>query len=169
MENKLSTENEENIVPEGFTISMAVFDMLPVLCFFGTLITIYTDFKSVLFLVGSLLVFLGGFGKASWKLVIALFHKNVYFLNRQMHYTMPAGWVIILVSLFIDRKKADFAGFFKGLITFPSIIFVIIAAAAIAMMVHFARHADQYNAKSNWKEQITNLIAQGAVWLAVLG
>ncbi len=157
---------EKNEIPQGFTLSLALMDALPVLFFGGSLGVCASMFDSTLFLIGAVLIFLAGAMKVGWKLVIALQKKNIWFLNRQMRYLMPAGFVLVLLSLFIDRKKISGA-FFGALIHFPALLFFLIGVTGIACMVYFAGHNDQMDAKSNWKEQGTNAIAQFAFMIGL--
>ena len=159
---------KKDTVPEGFTLSMALMDTLPVLFFGGSMFTVCTMFHSRLFLIGSLLVLAGGLGKALWKLIIALHHKNIWFLNRQMRYVMPAGGILILLSLITDHDQISLSGMWKALISMPALIFFLIGFIGILMMIYFAGHLDSGNAKANWYEQGTNAIAQLSIFLGLL-
>lgn len=155
-------------VPEGFTLSMALMDSLPVLFFGASMLTIGTMFHSLLFLTGALLVLAGGLGKVLWKLIIAINHKNVWFLNRQMRYVMPVGGILILLSLFADRDQISLTGMWHAFISMPALIFFLIGIAGIMTMIYFAGHLDSGDAKSNWYEQGINAIAQLSIFLGLL-
>lgn len=165
--NHKNTLNKDSI-PQGFTLSMALMDSLPVIFFGGSLLTVCTIFHSLLFLIGSLLVFAGGFGKALWKLLIALKQKNVWFLNRQMRYVMPTGGILILVSLIADHSQISLVGMWKAFTSMPALIFFLIGIAGIILMIYFAGHMDSGDAKANWYEQGTNAVAQLCIFLGLL-
>lgn len=164
MENKKPMDS----VPEGFTLSMALVDALPVLFFSGSLLTVSSMFHSRLFLIGSIIVLLAGLLKVCWKLVIAVWKKNIRFLNRQMRYAMPLGFLLVLLSFLVDRKELDLSSFFIAAFHFPSLLFFLIGIAGIGCMVYFARHNDQADAEANWKEQCTNAIAQLAIMIGLM-
>lgn len=155
-------------VPEGFTLSMALMDSLPVLFFGASMLTICTMFQSLLFLIGALLVLAGGLGKVLWKLIIALHHKNVWFLNRQMRYVMPVGGILIVLSLFADHDQISLTGMWHAFVSMPALIFFLTGIAGIVTMIYFAGHLDSGDAKSNWYEQGTNAIAQLSLFLGLL-
>lgn len=159
---------KKDSIPEGFTLSMALTDTLPVLFFGGSMTVICMIFHSRLFLTGALLVLSGGLGKALWKLIIALWHRNLWFLNRQMRYVMPAGGILILLSLFIDHRMISLSGIFHALISFPAVLFFLAGIAGMIMMIYFAGHLDSGNAKANWQEQGTNSITQLCFFLGLL-
>lgn len=96
-------------VPEGFTLFMALVDCLPVLFFSVSSAILAARFNSRLFQTGVLLVILAGALKAGWKFVIALRHRDLRFLNKQMRYLMPAGFLLIILALFVDRSRWSIA------------------------------------------------------------
>ena len=51
---------EKNNIPEGFTLSMALMDALPVIFFGGTLFATYGIFPDPLYLCGALLIWIAG-------------------------------------------------------------------------------------------------------------
>ena len=69
-------------IPEGFTLSMALMDCLPVAFFCVGAGVLATRFDSTLFHVGVALVVLAGSLKVCWKLVLSLARRDVRFLNR---------------------------------------------------------------------------------------
>ncbi|MCD8161244.1 MAG: hypothetical protein LUE61_08765 [Clostridiales bacterium] len=84
---------------------MAVVDALPVLCFSASMILIGQVYQSAVFMVGAVLCVLAGVGKVLWKLILAIAHKDVPILFRQFRFLMPAGFVLMVVSLFINRPS----------------------------------------------------------------
>ena len=155
-------------VPEGFTLSMALMDCLPV-AFFGVGAGVLaTRFDSALFRVGVVLVVLAGVLKVSWKLVLALARRDARFLNRQMRYLMPAGFGLALVSLVVDRAKWSPVAVLAHVTAMPSLLFLVAGVAGMFLMSWFARHLDGRDAKANWREQAVNGISQLCIMLAIV-
>lgn len=155
-------------VPEGFTLSMALMDCVPVAFFCVSAGVLATRFDSTLFRVGVVLVVLAGVLKVSWKLVLALVRRDVRFLNRQMRYLMPAGFALALVSLIADRAKWSPAAVLAHVTAMPSLLFLVVGLAGMFLMGWFARHLDGRDAKANWREQAVNGISQLCIMLAIV-
>jgi hypothetical protein len=155
-------------VPEDFTLSMALVDTLPVLFFCASTVVLTTKFDSLLFKIGAICCITAGCGKALWKFLIAAAKKNSWLLNRQMRFLMPAGFVLITLSLIIDRNQINFAAVWNSLISFPSVIFFGACIVGIIAMGCFAAMLDGSKTRSNWIEQITNTIAQACLLVGLL-
>lgn len=155
-------------VPEGFTLSMALVDCLPVLFFSISSAILATRFDSRLFRAGVLLVILAGALKAGWKFVVALRHRDLRFLNRQMRYLMPTGFLLIILALVIDRSRWSIAAVIRHITNVPALFLFLTGAAGLGLMVWFANKKDRRDAKANWKEQITNSVAQFCIMLGIL-
>ena len=133
---------------EGFTLSLALVDALPVLLFGASSILIGLIFKSPLFIVGACLVFLGGFLKVLWKIVLATKKKDIPFLNKQMKYTMLTGFALIIVSLIANAKRISFSAMGAALTSLPSCIFFLLFVA------------DDKHIRDFFELRFPNLIAQ---------
>lgn len=168
VEKDISKNQGSSAVPEGFTLAMAVVDCLPVLFFSISSFILAARFDSSLFRIGVILVILAGALKASWKFVIALKHKDVSILSRQMRITMPAGFLLVLMALFIDHSKWSLNAVFAHMVHVPAIIFFIFGAAGMALMTGLARSGNSRNAKQNWEEQIINSFSQFCIMLGIL-
>lgn len=155
-------------VPEGFTLSMALMDCLPVSFFCVGAGVLATRFESPLFRVGVVLIVLAGALKVCWKLVLALVRRDVRFLNRQMRYLMPAGFALALVSLIVDRAKWSPAAVLAHVTVMPSLLFLVVGLAGMFLMGWFARHLNGRDAKANWREQAVNGISQLCIMLAIV-
>lgn len=155
-------------IPEGFTLSMALMDCLPVAFFCVGAGVLATRFESPLFRVGVVLVVLAGALKACWKLVIALARRDVRLLNRQMRYLMPVGFALVLVSLIVDRAKWSPAAVLAHVTAMPSLLFLVAGLAGMSLMGWFARNLDGRDAKANWREQAVNAISQLCIMLAIV-
>lgn len=157
-----------NTVPEDFTLSLVLVDALPVIFFGASAVVISLLFQSRLFLAGALLCLLGGIGKVLWKLIVVLEKKNIWPLFIQMRILMPAGFLLILLSLFVNQSRVSLTGIVAGFCSFLSIIFFILGIIGMGLMIVFSVKLDSSDLKSNWIEQLTNGIAQGAIFLGLL-
>jgi len=116
-------------VPE-VTLSLAVYDYLPMLIWgagsYFLIDAIRKDINGGFFyytLILSLgLVWIGGFLKATWKLLIAISDANLILLSDMQFPLMGAGFCLLFISLLAfllqkkDIQKKNFAiGFFKKL------------------------------------------------------
>lgn len=153
---------------EGFTLSLAVVDALPVLLFGGSSILIGTIFNSPLFLTGACVMFAGGFFKVMWKVLLAVKNKDVVIFNKQFRYTMTAGFVLILISLIVDRANLSLKGIFSGVTSFPACIFFILWALGMIGMGILGKKLDSSKSRSNWIEQCVNSAAQLCLFIALL-
>ena len=134
----------------NFSLSLALFDTLPVIFFCLGMLLIASRFHNVFFLIGIILCTLAGCGKVLWKILIASSGYNIYLLNRQLRILMPLGFFFVIVGLITGRNTIHFTKLIQQMIAFPSF------------------KLDSTKVKSNWIEQITNAIAQGCFLLGVL-
>ena len=159
---------QSDSIPEGFTLSMALMDCLPVAFFCVGAGVLATRFDSTLFRVGVALVVLAGALKVCWKLVLSLARRDVRFLNRQLRYLMPVGFALALASLAVDRAKWSPASVLTHVTAMPSLAFLVAGLAGMSLMGWFARHLDGRDAKANWREQAVNAISQLCIMLAIV-
>ena len=160
----MNTTTENN---SQFTPLLALVDAVPVLFFGIAAIMLGVKVHSATFFVGALLCFLAGFGKVLWKLQIAVAGKDVEFLGMQLRYVMPAGFLLMIAGAFTaDRNVVK--NLLNSALKMPSLLFFIIAVAALTGMVICARKFDRHDVRGNWIEQGINIIAQGCVLLGVL-
>ena len=159
---------QSDSIPEGFTLSMALMDCLPVAFFCVGAGVLATRFDSALFRVGVALVVLAGALKVCWKLVLSLARRDVRFLNRQLRYLMPVGFALALASLAVDRAKWSPASVLAHVTAMPSLAFLVAGLAGMSLMGWFARNLDGRDAKANWREQAVNAISQLCIMLAIV-
>lgn len=155
-------------VPEDFTLSLALVDAVPVIFFGANMLAIGSLFTSKLFILGALLCLFSGAVKVLWKIIVVLQKKNVWWMFMQMRILMPIGFLMMLISLFVNTDKVSFSGIVTGVSTFPSSIFFLVGAAGMVMMSVFAVKLDNSDLKSNWIEQFTNGISQIAFFIGLL-
>lgn len=157
-----------DVVPDDFTLSLALVDAIPVIFFGLSMLAISRLFDSTLFLIGAILVFASGAAKVLWKIIVALKKKNIWFLFIQMRILMPLGFVMIIASLFVDSAKVSLAGMGNAIISFPSVIFFAAGFLGMVLMGVFAKKLDSSDSRSNWIEQLTNGIAQAAIFIGIM-
>ena len=158
----------KNIVPNDFTITLALIDFMPVLFFFGISIILSIMLKSNLFFIGSIISFISGFLKVIWKIIVVIKKKNIWILFLQMRIIMPLGFLISLIGIiifFITKDSNILLTSFKNI---PSIIFLILGLIGIVLMIVFSFILDSSNKKANWIEQICNSFAQLFILIACL-
>lgn len=157
----------KNIVPEGFTISMALIDGLPVLFFALMGIFLGIMLNSILFVVGAGVCFISGALKVLWKIIVVLKRKNVWPLFLQMRIVMPIGFLVIIVSFILACVNKSIKNL-ECIINAWSFIFLGIGIIGMILMIIFSIKLDSSNPKANWIEQICNSICQGSFFLAIL-
>ncbi len=153
-------------VPKGFTLGLALVDGLPVVLFCVSAIVLGMRLKSPLFVAGSVVALVAGACKVAWKLVIALAHKSIPALSRQMRYVMPVGFALMATGIATSWGSA--AETLSGLATMPSAALLAIWVACMAAMAYLAGHRDQTSARDNWVEQGVNSLGQAALLAALL-
>lgn len=153
---------------KDFTLSLALFDALPVMFFCVLVISIANSFHSALFAVGATLCCMAGIGKVVWKIIVAEKGKDIKLLNKQMRLIMPTGFLLIIAGLIISRKTLNPSLFFAAVMKPTNLIFFVIAILGMVMMGIFAFTLDSGKAKSNCIEQITNAIAQCSLMIGII-
>ena len=158
----------KDTVPTDFSLSLALFDGLPVLFFSGSMIVISFLFSSKLFLVGSLLCLFAGLSKVIWKIIVVLKKKNIWFLFIQMRITMPIGLLLMVISVITNKNNINYELIKNSILSLPSLIFFIIGVFGMIMMLAFGFVLDGSKKKNNWIEQITNAVAQLSFFIGLL-
>ena len=154
---------------EGFTLSLALMDAIPVLCFGASMIMIASKFSSPLFIIGAVLSTLAGCFKVAWKMVLGTSKKDVKWLNKSFVPLQSAGWLLMLVSLIIGFRKINWSGVWSAVIGMPSLIlFIIWILAMFAMVWYRKKYFKKDDARSNWVAQSINCTGQIALLLAII-
>lgn len=160
--------SDNNKILKEATVDMAVMDMIPVILFGMSMAMIGSMYRIWLFAAGAALCVLAGFGKALWKLILAISHKSITLLNRQFRYTMSAGFLLVILSLIIFHKRINLPSLWENVSSFPGIIMFIVAIAGMIIMMFFAKKPDSSSPKANYIEQAVNLVAQFGFFLGIL-
>lgn len=158
----------KHTIPEDFSLSLALFDLLPVLLFGGSVILIGILYRSPLFLIGAVLVLWAGIAKVLWKIIAASKKKNIWWLFMQMRIAMPIGFVLILLSLFFSPNPPDLTVILSAVTAFPPVLFFLFGLLAMILMGVFSVKLDSGDVRSNWIEEITNTLAQLSIFTGVL-
>ena len=158
----------KNTIPENFTLSLAFVDALPVLFFGGSTILIGLLFGSPLFLTGAVLCFWAGTAKVLWKIIVVKKKKNIWWLFLQMRIVMPLGFALMIFAVIMNRSAVNLPAVFAAIVSLPSVIFFAIGVTGMVLMGVFAAKLDSADVRSNWIEQITNALAQAAVFTGIL-
>ena len=165
---KLKEKMNKNYVPKDFTLSLALFDAIPVIAFGISLIIFSRLFNSALVLIGALLVFIAGLCKVIWKIIVVLKQKNIWGLIIQMRIMMPIGFVLMIVGIIASKDNVNFGRLCSLASSYPINLFLIIFVIGMILMMVFAFLLDGRKLKINWIEQITNAIAQISLLIAAL-
>ena len=152
---------------QDFTISLALVDLLPVLFFGAAMAVLGLRLGSFLFTAGAVICVLAGLGKVIWKIMIAVWGKDIRLLGAQLRFVMPVGFLLMIAGAFsADRRTA--AELFHKAVRMPSVMFFVLAACGIAGMILCAKKFDRYDVRGNWIEQVLNSAAQGCVLAGIL-
>ena len=150
----------KDTVPEGFSVSMALVDLLPVIFFGLSAMRAGQLLRSALFVAGAAVCLLSGAVKVGWKLIAAVSKRNIWLMFVQMRVLMPAGFLMMLTALAAARGRLNGEAVLAGLTGFPACLFFLAGALGMAMMVFFAFRMDSSDPKVNWMEQTVNSLAQ---------
>ena len=150
--------------PKGFTPALALVDALPVLFFGISMLLAARRLQSGLFAVGAAVITLAGCGKVLWKLLLAVWKKNVPWLNRYFVPYQIAGSCLALAAILLSLGRIDWA----GLVRFPRVIFWLLWLAGMGVMGWYRKHKFDNSLAANWTAQLINTATQGALLIAML-
>ncbi len=151
---------------QGFSLSLAIVDALPVVIYGISGIIASKKISSILLLIGVILSLVGGISKVCWKAIIALKKKDFSLLTKLFHILMPSGFLLMLFSFATSHAKWFLL--IKALVSMPSLLFLIFGVLGIVLMTIFAFKLPKNSAKANWIEQITNTVAQAMFLVALV-
>ena len=86
----------------------------------------------------------------------------------QMRIVMPAGFVLMLLAVILNRNAIDLSAVFAAVVSLPSVIFFAVGVIGMILMGVFAAKLDSADVRSNWIEQLTNAAAQAAIFTGIL-
>ena len=121
-----------------------------------------------MFLTGAVLCFWAGAAKVLWKIIVVKKKKNIWWLFLQMRIVMPLGFALMIFAVIMNRSAVNLPAVFAAIVSLPSAIFFAIGVTGMVLMGVFAAKLDSADVRSNWIEQITNALAQAAVFTGIL-
>ena len=137
----------KDMVPEGFTLSLAIVDAIPVLLFAVAIIILGVKAAfSPLIMLGGFLIFLGGAIKVLGKVIVGI------------------GFLLLIIGCIVSRSALKTA--FTG-IGVVSIVLFVLWFLCMCLMGVFASKLDSSDPKSNWIEQCTNGVGELCLCLAL--
>ena len=153
---------------EGFTLSLALVDAIPVLFFGASMILVAAKFNSPLFIVGAIISTLAGCCKVLWKLILGIWKKDVRWLNKPFVPMQATGFMLMLVSFVLGFGKISWSGLLAAITGLPAMAFFVLWVAMMGTMNWYRKNKFDNSAKANWTAQIINCIGQGALLLGIL-
>ena len=168
MGRKAGNRMTKDTIPEGFSVPMALVDLVPVVFFGLSAVRLGSLFHSTLFVAGAVICLLSGVVKVGWKLIAAVSRKNVWPMFVQMRILMPVGLLALLAALAVDHDGLNGKAMLAGLTGFPACLFFLAGALGMVLMTVFAFRMDSSDPKVNWTEQIVNGLAQLCFFIGLL-
>ena len=166
--NKEKKKITRDIVPDDFSLGLAIFDGLPVLFFGIATIMLGTLLSNPLFLMGAFMCFFAGVCKVLWKIIVVIKRKNIWWMFMQMRVLMPVGFLMMILSSIISWRNPEVRDSLHNIIVFPVNCFFIAFLVGMILMMIFAFTLDGTKAKNNWIEQIINALAQFAFLFGIM-
>lgn len=149
---------------KDFTLALALVDAIPVVLFGISMLIVAGRLQSIIFVIGASVITLAGCCKVMWKLILAIWKKNIAWLNRYFVPSQIIGFLLAAVGL-----VAGFATIrWQVLFEFPRILFCSAWLAGLCTMGWYRKKRFDNSVSANWTAQIINSIAQAALLMAVL-
>ena len=158
----------KDTIPKGFSVPMALVDLIPVVFFGLSAVKAGSLFHSTLFMAGAAACLLSGVVKVGWKLIAAISKRNIWPMFVQMRILMPVGFLVMLAALVVDRAGLNGKAKLTGLTGFPVCLFFLAGALGMILMLVFAFRMDSGDPKVNWIEQTVNSLAQICFFIGLL-
>ena len=74
----------KDIIPEDYTLGLALFDAIPVFLFGAACLLLWRMTSSIPILIGGIICFIAGILKVVWKIIVVVMNKNIWPLFMQM-------------------------------------------------------------------------------------
>ncbi len=150
MSGKGRNKMTKDTVPEGFGVSLALVDLVPVVFFGLAAVRVGDLFDSALFTLGAAVCLASGVVKVLWKLIAAVKRKNIRAMFVQMRILMPIGFTLMIAAFIAGRAKLNGAAILAGLTGFPACIFFALGVLGMIFMIYCAVRMDPGDVKTNW-------------------
>lgn len=160
-------KNNKTKIPT-YSISLAIFDYVPV-CLFGTaMIIVGIVMGARLFMIGATLSFAAGIIKASWKFIVAYKKKNFSWMNIVFRILMLIGFLLMVIGLFKGGDRITFSVLWEFVLRSPARWFLVTTGILMCLMGVWGVILDHKSEKANWIMQITNTLAQFSILIGVI-
>ena len=154
---------------EGFTIALALVDVIPVLSFGISMVIIASRFHSPLFMIGAGLSVLAGCCKVAWKMVLGITKKDLKWLNKPFVPMQATGFLLMLISFILGFGTINWANVGAAIVGLPSLLFFAAWLGLMGFMGWYRKNRFSNNdAHSNWTAQIINAVGQTCLLLGIL-
>ena len=152
----------KDIIPEDYTLGLALFDAIPVFLFGAACLLLWRMTSSIPILIGGIICFIAGILKVVWKIIVVVMNKNIWPLFMQMRIGMPAGFILIIAGVAVGAITGSGRAFFAAMAHFIPLVLLAVSFIGLFGMIMCSRKLDSVKASSNWIEEICNTLAQGA-------
>ncbi len=154
---------------EGFTLALALVDAIPVVLFGASMILVAGRFGHPLFIVGAVISTLAGCCKVAWKLILGIWKKDLKWLNKPFVPMQATGFLAMLISFILGFGKIDWPSVFRGICSFPALVFFLGWVGLMCFMGWYRKHKFRNDdAKANWAAQLINCAGQACLLLGIL-
>ncbi len=154
---------------EGFTVTLALVDAIPVLLFGASMILVAGKFGHPLFIVGAVISTLAGCMKVAWKLCLGIWKKDLRWLNKPFVPLQCAGFLLMLVSFVLGFGSIRWGAVGSAIFSFPAVIFFVGWLGLMGFMGWFRKNKFKNDdSKSNWTAQLVNCLGQACLLLGIL-
>ncbi len=154
---------------EGFTVTLALVDAIPVLLFGGSMLLLASRFGHPLFILGAGISTLAGCCKVAWKLILGIWKKDLRWLNKPFVPMQATGFLFMLISFALGFGSIDWLAFNLALTGVPSGLFFIGWLSLMGFMGWFRENKFRHDvARFNWTAQLINCVGQACLLLGIL-
>lgn len=153
---------------EGFTVSLALVDAVPVLFFGAGMLILASRFPHPLFAVGAIVSTLAGCCKVSWKLILGIWKKDISWLNRYFLPVQFTGFGLIFLSFLLGFSRIDWRAAGHGMASLPGCVLFLLAFGGMGFLGWYRKNRFNSTARTNWTAQIVNCVAQLCLLLGIV-
>ena len=149
-----------------YTVSLALVDFLPVIFtavgfyFLYKMVTHVDRTQGKIFLVGTVLTVIGGFLKATWKLIIASSGTNIRWMDDGMFAWMAVGYSLVFWSIWQTVRTVRGKSVFNPWIV-PTVIGVLSLAGSFYLRTSMPE-------SSAWKLTLLSVMSLASIFTSIL-
>ncbi len=154
---------------EGFTLTLALVDAIPVLLFGASMILVAGKFGHPVFILGAVISTLAGCMKVGWKLILGIWKKDLRWLNKPFVPMQATGFLLMLISFVLGFGKISWGAVLGSIVSFPSIVFFLGWLGLMGFMGWYRKNRFKNDdAHANWTAQLINCAGQACLLLGIL-